>query len=216
MDVPPALHPAFGITIAWMAKTTTNTDLRPYILHGKKIGFKTLRKEDAAVVAPWFSDLEFVTCLTSRGLPMSMANEEEWFDQNTKNTEKSVQFGIFELKSGRQIGGCGLFDFTRHNTATFGIGIGDRTAWGKGYGTEATRLMAEYGFFFLNLHNIRLWVFGFNERAIRAYAAAGYKEAGRVRGAIVVAGERYDDVVMDITREDVDLTGMRKMVPLLK
>jgi RimJ/RimL family protein N-acetyltransferase len=198
---------------------TQPSDPRPYIIKGEKVGLKTFRKEDIDTVTPWFSDPEFLLCLTSSGIPMSRANEEEFYDQHLKNTDKSIQFAIFALADAttpeRHIGNCGLFSFNRHNHASFGIGIGDRTAWGHGYGTEATRLVAEYGFFFLNLYSIRLWAYSFNQRAIRAYEKAGYKHAGRIRGALCVAGERFDEVMMDITRDDVDLSRMRALVPLL-
>jgi RimJ/RimL family protein N-acetyltransferase len=203
-----------AVTITLMVDTA-HSPPRAYVLKGERVGFKTLLKSDVALVTPWFSDLEFVTCLTARGLPMSVANEEEWFEKKTKNTDQSVQFAIFELENDCHIGNCGLFNFTPHNTACFGIGIGDREAWGKGYGSEATRLMAEFAFFFLNLFNIRLYVYGFNERAVRSYLSAGYREVGRIRGAVCIAGRRYDEIVMDITADDVDLSRMRTMVPML-
>jgi RimJ/RimL family protein N-acetyltransferase len=188
---------------------------RPYVLKGERIGFRTLRREDIPLFTKWFQNLEMVLCLTSRGLPQTIENETEWYDQNAKVTEKSIQFGIYQLKGDRHIGNCGLFNIAPHNCATLGIAIGEPDAWGKGYGTEATRLLAEYAMFFLDLHNVRLNVFSFNERARRAYLRAGFREVGRVRGTIMVGGKRYDEVVMDITRDEVDLSRMRKLVPLL-
>ena len=71
-----------------------------------------------------------------------------------------------------------------------GIAIGDKSAWGQGYGSEAVRLMCDYGFTFLGLHTIYLWHVAFNERGHQAYLKAGFKEAGRLRGADVFAGQR--------------------------
>jgi RimJ/RimL family protein N-acetyltransferase len=93
--------------------------------------------------------------------------------------------------------------------------IGDPKCWNKGYGREAVRLMVEYGMFFLNLHNIRLGVFSYNERARRAYVKAGFKEVGRFRGTLLLGGKRYDDIWMDITRDEVDLSRMAGMVPMI-
>jgi RimJ/RimL family protein N-acetyltransferase len=98
--------------------------------------------------------------------------------------------------------------------ATLGIGIGEPECWGKGYGTESVKLLVEYGMFFLNLHNIKLEVFGFNPRAIRAYEKAGFSLVGRRRAAYVLGGQRYDDVIMDITRDEVDLSRMRAVMGL--
>jgi RimJ/RimL family protein N-acetyltransferase len=63
----------------------------------------------------------------------------------------------------------------RHGTAEFGITLGRKDYWGRGYGTEATRPVLDYGFRFLNLHNILLLVTSYNPRAQRAYAKAGFR-----------------------------------------
>ena len=77
-------------------------------------------------------------------------------------------------------------------TAEFFIEIGDKESWGKGYGTEVTRLVLEYGFTCLGLHNIFLWVFATHERGIRAYQrpasgwpAAGDKQSGGPAGPTI-------------------------------
>ena len=62
-----------------------------------------------------------------------------------------------------------------NGSALYHITIGEKDAWGHGYGTEATRLMIDHAFGTLGLHRIALYVFEFNERAIRAY------QRGRVR-----------------------------------
>ncbi len=83
---------------------------------------------------------------------------------------------MYELATQRPIGTAGEFDVDhRRRTAKFGIAIGERDCWGKGYGTEATRLVLDYGFVALGLHNVWLWTVGPNERAIRAYARAGFR-----------------------------------------
>lgn len=68
------------------------------------------------------------------------------------------------------------------------IFLGEKDEWGKGYGTEATRLMLDYVFTALGLHNIMLKAFGYNERGIRAYRRAGFKEIGWRREAHWLAG----------------------------
>ncbi len=82
-------------------------------------------------------------------------------------------------------------------TATLFVGIGEREHWGKGLGTEATRLICEYGFFFRSLHSIKVEVNGYNRRAIRVYERLGFKLVGRLRDVIVMNGNRYDQVIMD-------------------
>ncbi len=101
---------------------------------------------------------------------------------------------------------------TRKQVAELGITIGDKAAWGQGYGSEAVRLICDYGFTFLSLHTIYLWYSAFNERGRHAYLKAGFKDAGRVRGAELFDSERYDRVLMDITRTDFGPTRLRGMI----
>jgi RimJ/RimL family protein N-acetyltransferase len=184
---------------------------RPYVVKGTHIGFKTLHKEDAATAVGWFQNLEMITHLSNRGRPETVESETAFFERALKNEDGAMYFAIFELKRDRLIGSISLFDIRPANHATLGICIGDPTCWSRGYGTEAVKLMVAYGFYFLNLHNIRLGHFGYNRRAGRAYEKAGFKPVGRFRGTILLGGKRYDDVWMDITRDEADLSDMRRL-----
>jgi hypothetical protein len=68
---------------------------------------------------------------------------------------------------------------------------------GRGYGTETTRLVLGYGFAGLNLHSIRLSVYGHNPRALRAYERAGFRVIGRWRESYRLGGEALDTIFMD-------------------
>jgi RimJ/RimL family protein N-acetyltransferase len=85
-----------------------------------------------------------------------------------------------------------------------GIAIGVKTYWGKGYGQEAIRLLLDYGFNLLNLNSVMLGTFSFNERAIHCYRQVGFKEIGRRRQARIIAGKKYDAVLMDILAEEFE------------
>lgn len=103
----------------------------------------------------------------------------------------------------RLIGCANVRDFTNsHGTAEIGITLGEVTDRGKGYGSEAVRLLLDYAFQHLNVWNIWLDTAAYNVAAIRAYEKAGFRELGRRRGARLVGGTRHDIVLMDCTRED--------------
>jgi len=112
---------------------------------------------------------------------------------------------VILLSTGQLIGFGGLFDISRAMTAALFVGIGERGLWGRGLGTEATRLICEYGFFFRNLYSIKVEVNGYNRRAIRVYERLGFKLIGRARGAIMLNGNRHDQVLMDLLREELKL-----------
>jgi len=83
------------------------------------------------------------------------------------------------------------------------VAIGDPALWGRGHGTEASRLICEYGFFFRSLHSIKVEVNGYNVRAARVYGRIGFKHAGRLRGALLLNGVRHDQIIMDLLRDEL-------------
>jgi len=169
-------------------------------LRGEKVGLGPIRREDAVVFIKWLNDPEVTRNLgmLSRAGRITAEDEERWFDRYAHDKD-SVTFGIYELASNRLIGDCGLsgVDYVQR-TAEFGILIGAKDCWNKGFGTEATMLTLDYGFNILGLHNIMLTVYAHNLRGLLAYEKAGFKVFGRRREARRVAGEVSDVVYMDV------------------
>jgi diamine N-acetyltransferase len=114
-----------------------------------------------------------------------------------------IGFAIYALPDLRPIGVINIRDFTNpHGTAEFGITIGELGDRGQGFGTEATRLLLDYAFSVLGIHNVWLDTPAYNIGAIRAYEKAGFRQIGRRRGARTLAGRRYDVVLMDCVADE--------------
>jgi RimJ/RimL family protein N-acetyltransferase len=73
--------------------------------------------------------------------------------------------------------------------------------------------MLEYGFTVLGLHNIILKVLSFNERGIRAYQTAGFREIGRRRQARWIGGRPADLVYMDCLSSEFEGRHLRHLLP---
>ncbi len=89
-----------------------------------------------------------------------------------------------------------------HRDAFVAIGIGNREALGKGYGTDAMRLALRYAFTELALHRVSLNVFSNNARAMRSYEKAGFKREGVLREALLRDGVRLDIIYMGVLRHE--------------
>ncbi len=178
---------------------------RPVLLGGHRAGLALMRKEDVPTVARWNQDLEFTAEIGSPGEAHSLEMRQELYEKNSRMRPDSVEFAVILLSTGQLVGFGGLFDISRAMTASLFVGIGERDHWNEGLGTEATRLICEYGFFFRNLHSIKVEVNGYNRRAIRVYERLGFKLVGRIRGAIMLNGKRYDQVIMDLLRQEFKL-----------
>lgn len=95
------------------------------------------------------------------------------------------------------IGDIAIMDMDNpmNRSGVFRIAIDTQFA-GRGYGTEATNLMLEFGFGILNLHRIQLEVYSINERAIHVYEKVGFKREGVLRDAQYYNNAYYDTIVM--------------------
>ena len=87
-------------------------------------------------------------------------------------------------------------------SAEIGIVIGEKAYWGGGYGRAAFALLLRHLFDDLHMQRVGLDTWSGNERAIRSYRAAGFREEGRRRRAQIVNGQYYDTVLMGILREE--------------
>jgi len=170
-------------------------------LVGEKIYLSPMNLEDAEIFTKWLNDFN-VSDYTGRSSGLMTVNaEKEWLN-NALNSGESL-FSIIKLENDKLIGNTGLMKIDNiRRTATLGIMIGESENMNKGYGTEALKLLLDYGFNYLNLNNIMLEVFEFNKRAIRAYQKAGFKEIGRRRKAYFLNGKYYDEIYMDILAEE--------------
>jgi RimJ/RimL family protein N-acetyltransferase len=168
------------------------------VLRGEKVGLGPIDPSMIDDWVVWMNDLAVTRfVLNAPGSPWTREMEQAWYDRARDDRTQRV-FAIFELATGRAIGTCGLKDLDLlAGTATFGIMIGAKDCWNRGYGTEATRLTLDFGFSVLGLHNVDLRVHARNPRAIRAYERAGFRTIGQRRGAILQAGRRHDTVLMD-------------------
>jgi RimJ/RimL family protein N-acetyltransferase len=105
----------------------------------------------------------------------------------------------------RPVGGCDLRDIDHRNrVATMGMLIGEPEARGKGYGTEATRLLLDLAFTVHGLHSVWLTVYAYNLAGQRCYAKAGFREVGRRRQCHLMGGRLWDEVVMDILASEFE------------
>jgi RimJ/RimL family protein N-acetyltransferase len=180
-------------------------DARVMVMTGDSVGLALMRAEDAPTIARWNQDLEFTARMGTPGEAHTLEMRQEFYKQNSRIKPDNAEFSVLELSTGRLVGFGGLFDMTRAMVATMFVGIGEADLRRKGFGTEASRLICEYGFFFRNLHSIKVEVHEYNQAARRVYERLGFKTVGRLRGANLLNNRRYDEVIMDLLRNEFEL-----------
>ena len=173
------------------------------ILVGERVRLRGLREEDLATLARWEMDPGRMATSWARVAPPSEAAAKDRIATWCTNDRDDLGFVIETLDDPPTlVGNLGLFGARpKDRCATIAIGLG-REHVGRGYGTDAMRVIVDYGFREMGLHRIQLDVWSFNLAAVRAYSKAGFVEEGRRRESFWHDGQWYDAVMMSVLEHE--------------
>jgi len=173
------------------------------MIRGERIYLRPAERSDLATFVRWLTDAEVSRYLSFRA-PLSQAMEEKWFEGMVERQGKSdYHFVICLINGDRPIGTAGLHGLDLENgNAEFGISIGEKSEWNRGYGTDTLNAICDFGFGALRLERIELNVFEDNARAIRSYEKAGFRHEGRLRRAWFAEGHHGDVLRMSLLRDE--------------
>jgi RimJ/RimL family protein N-acetyltransferase len=173
------------------------------MLKGSKVNLRPVRRADIANFLVWFNDPEVTQYLTLY-LPMTEMAEEKWVEGLVMDPSRvNLVIEAADSAAPKAIGSIGFhFIENRERQSTFGIAIGDKEYWSRGYGSQAAQLFIRYGFEQLNLNRIASDVYDFNLRSQRLHLKMGFKEEGRRRQAKWVNGSYHDVVEYGLLRAE--------------
>ncbi|MGR3205556.1 GNAT family N-acetyltransferase [Bacillus glycinifermentans] len=113
--------------------------------------------------------------------------------------DEDYYFGIFLQTDDALIGTINLFQVLRGSLQSAFIGYFlDEKHNGKGYTTEAVKLMVDYAFNDLKLHRIEAGVMPHNLGSIRVLEKAGFHKEGLARKNVKINGKWEDHQVLAI------------------
>lgn len=134
--------------------------------------------------------------------PVSLAKTENWFDDVIRDRTRR-DFSIFTVDKEVYIGFCGLLDIQMPTMkAELYVTIGDSDYWNMGYGTEAIKLVTDYGFNELGLNRIYAYQLPDNLASHRAFDKLNWKREGLLRQDIYSHGKFSDRYIISILKEE--------------
>ncbi len=168
---------------------------------GSLIRLSAIGADFKEAMARWSNDAEFQRLWDDDPASPRAA---EYFtpDEDDHEDGRRFEFAIRTLEDDKLIGTCGLWPQWNHQVSWLGIGIGEPDYRGKGYGTDAMRVLVRYGFQELGLYRIQLGVIGYNTRAVRSYEKVGFVREQVQRAAIYRDGVRSDTYTMGLLRPE--------------
>jgi len=138
--------------------------------------------------------------------PAFMWSEKKHKERIGKSLEKdgvqSWHFSVRTLADDKPIGDVGINAKWEHSEGWVGIAIGDREYWSRGFGTDAMRLIMQFGFYELGLYRLSLSLHSYNNRARRVYEKLGFTYEGTLRGDTFREGSRTDGIYMGLLRRE--------------
>jgi RimJ/RimL family protein N-acetyltransferase len=171
---------------------------------GNRLRLRAVERDDLPRFVAWLNDPEVRENLMLN-LPLSMAQEERWFENllNRPQAEAPLVIEILTADGWVMIGNVGLNEINlTARWAEVGIFIGDKKYWNQGYGRDALRLMLRHAFNNLNLNRVELRVYENNRRAIKSYENTGFVHEGSMRQKVFRNGKYLDELVMAVLRSE--------------
>lgn len=177
------------------------------VIEGERVRLRKLEREDLKLLHAWLNDRDLMAW--ARFTPdhmMSFSALEKEYERELSGEERDrVTYIVEDRDGGHAIGWCVVRTWDRkHVNAGIGIGLGDKEMWGKGYGTEALRLLLSIVFDQQGWHRAELWTLAENVRAIRSFEKAGFREEGRERESAYYDGAYHDVVLMGQLKSEWD------------
>ena len=169
-----------------------------YLLNGQ-IRLRALEPEDLEVLCRWENDSSLWE-VGSTLAPFSRYILKNYIAESDRPLYEVRQLRlIIELEEERKaIGIVDLFDFDPHaNRAACGILL-DRDYQGRGWATQALRLLIAYAFDRLALHQLYVHIPVTNLPSHRLFLRCGFQPTGCLKGWIRVAGGFLDVQVMQL------------------
>ena len=164
-------------------------------LQGERIYLAALERADCRKICE-DNEYDFSNPVEPAVLGWSVENSDEWYTeiQTLLKSNVNIRVGIF-LNNGTVIGDIALqgIDVT-NRSCSVGIGIAKFENRGKGYRTEAIKLILHYGFSILGMERITADTLEINIPAQKALEKLGFVLEGKARKALYFRGKRYDEL----------------------
>lgn len=148
----------------------------------------------------WLADPEVTRWLGMDGDAPTLDEEYEWWEEKIGDPQTVVW--AIETRKGRLIGNIELRVKPQAQRAELGVAIQDKRERGKGFGTEAVRLVLAYAFAEMGLNRVELTCDEDNVRALRCYEKCGFVREGLLRQHRLVGRRFGNTVVMSVLRQE--------------
>jgi RimJ/RimL family protein N-acetyltransferase len=166
------------------------------VIHGVRVTLRPVEERDHGLIHAWQNDPEVWWLMDYDRL----FSKQDIVESEQRARDEGHPY-VIEV-DGEAIGRIGLNDFRRRDRiCSLYVLIGERSAWERGYGTDAIAALVDESFDRYDLHRVELWSTADNDRAIHVYEKCGFAVDARLPERSWKGGAWVDRVVMSVTRD---------------
>jgi RimJ/RimL family protein N-acetyltransferase len=191
----PAEPGGAGVNLSFKLKPT---------LTGDRVVLRPVEGADAAGLVELLNDPEVRRLTGTHGQvrPGVLERAERGYASRAAQDDE-LWLAITDKHTGSYVGEVVLQELEADNrSCSFRIALVGPRAFGRGYGTEATRLILAHAFETVGLHRVDLEVYAFNPRARHVYESVGFVREGTKRHALHWQGEWIDADTMAVLADE--------------
>jgi len=165
-----------------------------------QVRLRPVTEADLPDYVRWLNDPEVTQFLSMEPGQVTLEGEREWLARQQAPDSPHHVWAV--TVDGRHVGNCALDLDERQPTATMGLHIGEKSYWGRGFGTTVVSRVLEVAFRDHHLERVQLSAWAFNRRAIHCYEKCGFRREGASLRAVLKGGRWIDKVDMGLLRAD--------------
>lgn len=167
-----------------------------------RVYLRALEPDDYKTSIEWRRDNEIWGMVGSTKYFVSEAYEKKWVEDTIFNS-RNIKLAVCEVNSNKYIGNVYATDIDQTNrSCTTGVLIGNREYWGRGYASEAYRLLLDYLFNERNVYRVQAYVLESNEASMKMHQKVGYKIEGTLRQSVYKNGRYQNQVLLSLLKEE--------------
>lgn len=168
---------------------------------GKNIYFSPLNENDVALYTKWINDENISRGINQVHNIVTEIQEKNWIAHAYEKNR--YQFVVVDKKNDKPIGIYGLELKNNISKRYYFVGfIGEESYRGKGYGTEALKLLTKFAFEILNAHTLYTTIYQFNEASIKSISKAKFKKSGVFSESVYYNMKYYDEIIYEMTKQN--------------
>ncbi|MBN8697135.1 MAG: GNAT family N-acetyltransferase [Bacteroidetes bacterium] len=170
-------------------------------LQGQHIYLRAIEPQDIDVLYAWENDVENWT-VSNTQTPFSRFVLEQYIASAHEDIYSAKQLRLIICDaSHKSVGSIDLFDFDpNHQRAGVGVLIADKSDRKKGYASEALKLLIDYCFTTLNLHQLYCNITVDNESSIILFQKHGFMITGIKKQWIREGAHFKDELILQLIR----------------